>query len=225
MKHIKDMFRECCAGAATPASTLGAGNPCAPSEGGPGSGDTFDHQARTAKSKKERKRKPTNEGLLDDDFDITDTDILHSFLDRIPEFAKMIWEGETPTQDEWQKYLEDMRSIVKGIPKRDNQSMMKSFRSKDCTMIIFKKTIVDPKTRKTVGTDGFEIRKFVKNPLPYSIILYWDTSSKTPRLKISCTRTNHPVILNFRQWDCYVAPADVFDRVVGCVPQARGFAL
>ena len=55
MVSLKQYLQECGEGTATPANTMGMGNPMAPGpDGEVGSGDTFDHQ--TVK-RKERKRK------------------------------------------------------------------------------------------------------------------------------------------------------------------------
>lgn len=216
MKHIKDMFRECCDGAATPGSVLGTGNPCAPDGDCPGSGDTFDHQRRTAKVKKE-KRKKTFESLLDVDFDITAKDIFMGSIDKFAEFVERQRQDLNPvTKDEWLEFRNDMRMIAKDIPQYSNSTLMKAFRSKDVTIVSFQERIVNRVKPALSGTDGIEFRKFVKNPLPWTIIGYWCT--KYDKLMFRAVPQNHPQILNFKMWDCYVMEPELFDIVNDKMP-------
>ena len=56
MKPLKQYLEEC-DGCATPANTMGMGNPMAPGpDGEPGSGDTFDHQGKKGRLRRKQKR-------------------------------------------------------------------------------------------------------------------------------------------------------------------------
>lgn len=59
MKTLKQYIEECdgvAPGNATPGNTMGMGNPMAPTDGEPGSGDTFDHQKAKLRRKRKQKR-------------------------------------------------------------------------------------------------------------------------------------------------------------------------
>lgn len=205
-----------CDGCATPGSVVGMGNPAAPDGDTPGSGDTFDHQKKTTKAKRRKKDvqtddkkhqesivQPTQEGLLDDDFGMTDEFdhvLVDSYLDQ---YAQFLQRETEPTKQQFETFyagFEACAQVMHGAT-AGSTSLMKAFRSKDYTMISFK---------QKGDTKAIEIRKFVKNPLPYSYNLEWFGSYINSN---KSGRTNHPTALNMKMWRPYICPADIWDKL------------
>ena len=213
-----------CDGAATPSTVMGMGNPAAPDGEVPGSGDTFDYQ-KTAKSKRRKKDvrttdkkhqeeivQSTTEGLLDADFgmdDSFDSAIVDAMLDR---FAAISNGDDKPTEQQYAQFYEQFRSVAKSIRSQfSGVSLMKAFRSKDYTIISFKEKTNCLYRGSLSYLKGIEIRKFVKNPLPWGVEIAWDPAGYC--ISNAAQRLNHPTAMNIKLWDAYIAPADVWDKL------------
>lgn len=148
MKGLKDYLQECCDGAATPASTMGAGNPAAPDlDGTPGSGDMFP----TAKAKKQKRRKKdvrvswdkkdpvtdTYEGLLSADFDINDQDM------KLPAVVRILEKARTTGHSRLIKELTDLlgNPLRSGAAKKTVGNIRSSY---DDGITILTATEMDP---------------------------------------------------------------------------------
>lgn len=221
MRDLSTYFE--CDGA-TPATVMGAGNPMAPDGEIPGSGDTFDHQ-KTAKAKRRKKDvrttdkkhqedivQPATEGLLDADFgmdDSFDSVILDVMLDK---FAAISNGDDKPSEHQYLEFYERFRSVAKSMHVQfSGVSLMKAFRSKDYVIISFKEKTNCLFKGSLSYTKGIEIRKFVKNPLPWGIEVAWSPAGYC--ISNGAQRLNHPTAMNIKLWDAYIAPADVWDKL------------
>lgn len=223
---MKDLstYLEC--DGATPSTVMGAGNPMAPDGEVPGSGDTFNHQKKTAKAKRRRKDvrtddkkhqedivQPATEGLLDADFgmdDSFDSVIIDSMLDK---FAAIRNGDDQLTERQYNDFYEQFRTVAKTLHAQfEGVSLMKAFRSKDYTIISFKEKTNCLVSKSLNYVKGIEIRKFVKNPLPWGIEVAWHSNGFCSS-GIS-KRCNHPTTMNIKLWDAYIAPADVWDKLM-----------
>lgn len=214
MKTLYSKIKEC-DGAATPASTMGMGNPCAPGpDGSVGSGDMFPTE-HTAKAKKEKKKKHLREGLLDDDFGMNDSfddNILDSYIEQYGAHFK---NNTGFTKDEYYKFFENFQIACKDAAGRfaDSKSLMRAFRSKEVTIVIFKEdTPMSTRGGKGKYKKGIEVRRFIQNPLPEAIETSWSDDDNLIRCAFYM-RVNHPQMVNIKNWKCYVCPADVYDKV------------
>lgn len=212
MESLADYLREC-EGAATPASTMGMGNPAAPGEcGAVGSGDLL-----TAKAKKEKKKKKIEEGLLDADFGLDDSfddNLLDSYIDTYVEWCKNTGK---PSGSQYKQFYDNFMLAVESVSKRNApaSSMMKAFRSKEYTIVIFKNTTgLGHSGYRNWGSYemGIEIRRFIKNPLPEAIEMAWDPAQQTV-LRRYYKRVNHPDGLSIKSWKCFVLPGHIYDKV------------
>lgn len=204
MKSLKDYIAECGA-AATPANTVGAGNPMPP--GGPtgqdptvpGSGDTF-----TAKAKKEKKK--LKESILDTDLDISDDQVLRG---NMIDWCKKLREAHdkkdlalyNSTRQEMMYALENMAEEWDGD--------MKIWKDKTKTIVTFKDKSYGVRGAVALK-DTIEVRRFVKNPLPYSIqfAVNNETGKITDRYK---SKTNHPTKVDLNNSAIYILPGDCWD--------------
>lgn len=194
-----------CDGAATPGSTMGAGNPMAPGTDPttPGSGDTF----QTAKSKKEKKK--IDEGLLDIDFDINDQQVAAGVCAKwAKELAAVAFTRDVDkyksTRDGWMAELESM-----DMPEIDS-SMLVAFRSKEYTIISFKPIL----NIKNLGAfkHAIEIRRFYKNPLPESISMFLDKNEDMVRGRFN-PKTNHPTALDLKNNKIFLLPGEAYEDI------------
>lgn len=217
-------FLEC--DAASPSTVMGMGNPAAPDGEVPGSGDTFDHQKPTAKTKRRKKDvrtsdkkpqedivQPATEGLLDADFgmdDSFDSAIMDTMIDK---FAEVYNNTINLNEQQYIQFYEQFRSVAKAASQQFNgMSMMKAFRSKEHVIISFKaKTTLHG---KTLSYDkGIEIRRFVKNPLPWAVEIAW-CDVRGYAVSGSSLRCNHPTTMNLKLWEAYICPVEIWDKLV-----------
>lgn len=206
---------ECGEGCATPLNTVGMGNPGAPDGEAVGSGDTFDHQKRTAKPKRRKKDKEIPdpqkdphivEGMFDDDFDITTTDILDNLLE---EFAKIYKSGVNIDPAEYEDFYERFMKHCETI-ERPKSSLMKAFRSKDNTIVMF---MEEAKKGNWLRTKQISIRKFISNPLPEEFQIYEiDIHGKIVQKNYE-KRVNHPTTLDLRNKAVFVLPEGVYNKL------------
>lgn len=218
MKDLTAYFEEC-DGAATPATVMGMGNPAAPDGTTPGSGDTFDHQKRKKKVKpgKEKQEWPddkgqgkANEGLLDDDFGMNDSDLGLGFDDMLDEFIAMYDEEEKPTEKAYEQFFNNFRAVAKEYSASHNikDSIMKACRGKVYTVIAFyKKGLMGAKgaTHQNV----IEIRKFIRNPRPEAFAIGWGPKGLARRNYY----VNHPTNINIQMSEWYALPGDVWNKI------------
>ena len=222
MKDIATYLQECGEGCATPASTMGIGNPSAPGSDTVGSGDTFDHQ-KTAKAKRRKKDKiikdgeerkepivqPTTEGLLDADFGMDDSFDEVAFDPLLDEYVKYLIE-QPGTEESWNDFYNRFKVLCEELAKTvdHNMSIMKAFRSKDYTIVSFKtQGLIN---RRYKCSEVIEIRKFVKNPLPYAYEVGWDSNNGIVRRTVGY-RANHPAAINLKTWQVCVLPGEIWD--------------
>lgn len=217
MKDLTAYFE--CDGAATPATVMGMGNPMAPEGDSVGSGDTFDHQKRKKKVKpgKEKQEWPddkgqdkANEGLLDDDFGMDDSDLGLGFDDMLDRFIAMYDGEEKPTEKDYEQFFNNFKAVAKGYSASQNikDSIMKACRGKVYTVIAFyKKGLMGAKG--STHQNVIEIRKFVRNPRPEAFAIGWSTRG----LAMRNYYVNHPTNINIQMSEWYALPGEVWNKL------------
>lgn len=201
MKDLSTYLEECGDGAATPASTIGMGNPAAPGpEGETGSGDLL-----TAKCKRcKKKKKKVQEGLLDDDFDVSDDHLKTQFID---ELFDLLYPKQQISEQEWERSCQRIKEIGEIIALPNSKSAMATFRSKNTVIL----SVSTPKN----SLPKVEIRKFIKNPLPDAFEYEYRFGNIMTYLR---RRVNHPTQLNLAKTKLFVVPEEVWTRVVELSP-------
>lgn len=236
MKDLTSYFE--CDGAATPATVMGMGNPAAPEGDAVGSGDTFDFKKRKKKVKpgKEKQEWPSdagqgkaNEGLLDDDFGLTDDSLGLGFDKWLETYIEYLKEPGKCTEAQYNSLYTTFNVLcaeLQANTKPDNVSILKACRSKVYTVITFlKKTSCLGDTRNLSRINGIEIRKFVKNPRPQAVQIAWDPKRHEQVSSRQVVRgqvfyeygVNHPQNINMQYSEWYVVPGEVYDKILNAL--------
>lgn len=225
MKDLITYFE--CDGAATPGTVMGMGNPMAPEGDSVGSGDTFDHQKRKKKVKpgKEKQEWPddpklgsggdkgqdkTNEGLLDDEFGITDDDFGLGFNQLLEQYADIYLKKEKPTQTDYDHFFNTFKASVAETSKKSGikDSIMKACRGKVHVVAAFYK--FNPMGyRRDKFANVIEFRKFIKNPRPVAKAIGWNDG----RVYSNEYNVNHPTNISIQTSEWYVLPGDVWEQL------------
>lgn len=216
MKNLTDILVNAleCDGAC-PGNTMGMGNPIAPNPetGEYGSGDVPNAKAKKQKSKRRYKdTHPDDKGskIIESIFDVEDLgddDVFKIGLDSCVENINKILNRRMEAP-EYIKFVEDFRVICKNASIETKLSTQAQFRSKDFTIVSFM-----PDDPKKDITHFVEIRRFIKNPLPYALELYiqygdWVYSRVLQRVNHPST----PVAMKARA-EHYLLPTDFWEKL------------
>lgn len=221
MKSLISYFE--CDGAATPGSVMGMGNPMAPDGTNVGSGDMFPTRRRKkVKPGKEQQEWPNDagqvkEGLLDDDFGMSDDNFGLGWEKTLEDIVKMANGNSAIPEKEWVK-LYDLFKIqcreLQAKTKPASMTIKKACLSKEYTIVAFlnKTSGGGSKILNTDYTYGIEIRKFIKNPRPLAVQF-----SYVPYCERVMWRkdyhVNHPQALNFKTSEWFALPGFVWDEL------------
>ena len=149
---------------ATPGNTMGMGNPMAPTDGENGSGDV-----PTAKIKRKRKsiKDYIKEGLFDIDVDIESSKMDNVVKDEIIKTFDRILGDERVSVEEYNRAYNALREYCSKYGEEWSRDARSLFRQKDKTVVVFMKD--QPKKSEY---QAIEIRRFIRNPLPY-VLSFW----------------------------------------------------